>query len=132
MSKLYIAGPMRNVPYLGFHKFITAKDWLIIEGYEVCSPVDLDIAAGFNALDMPEDSDWSVIPAELDLKEIMKRDIAALLECDGVYMLSGWSTSVGARAEHAVSIWAKQFQMYEDKESMILTDSPSTDRSIRG
>jgi hypothetical protein len=33
----------------------------------------------------------------------MKEDLAALLNCDGIYMLKNWGASQGARIEHVVA-----------------------------
>lgn len=33
----------------------------------------------------------------------MAKDIIALLQCEGIYMLAGWEESQGARIEHAIA-----------------------------
>ena len=33
----------------------------------------------------------------------MAKDIIALLQCEGIYMLAGWEESQGARLEHALA-----------------------------
>lgn len=35
--------------------------------------------------------------------QYMKEDLAALLNCDGIYMLKNWGASQGARIEHVVA-----------------------------
>ena len=33
----------------------------------------------------------------------MAKDIIALLQCEGIYMLAGWEESQGAQIEHALA-----------------------------
>jgi len=39
----------------------------------------------------------------LTWKEHMIADMAALFDCNGIYMLHGWADSKGARIEHAIA-----------------------------
>ena len=41
------------------------------------------------------------------------KDIANLLQCEGIYMLQGWEESQGARIEHAMAKDAKLIVFYE-------------------
>ena len=40
-----------------------------------------------------------------NLKEIARRDVDAIFQCEMIYMLRGWENSKGARAEHALANW---------------------------
>jgi hypothetical protein len=40
---------------------------------------------------------------ELSWEDYMKEDIAALLKCDSIFMLTNWGQSKGARVEHAIA-----------------------------
>lgn len=55
--KIYVIGPMPSVPYFNFPAFDKAAAELRKRGYLPLSPADIDRKAGFDALDMPEDSD---------------------------------------------------------------------------
>ena len=116
-TRWYIAGAMRGRVGFAFDLFDAARDKLIAEGDEVVSPADIDRAHGFDPKNLPEDWDWSVIPDAdiLKLEHIIPRDINALLECDGIYMLKGWLWSVGAFAEWAVALWANKLIRYEEE-----------------
>lgn len=46
-------------------------------------------------------------------EDFMRADLAALLECDGIFMLHGWERSVGARCEHMVAAMCGLEIMYE-------------------
>lgn len=48
--------------------------------------------------------------------DFMRADLAALLECDAIYMLNGWEWSVGARLEHHVAALCGIQIRYEDSE----------------
>lgn len=41
------------------------------------------------------------------------KDIANLLQCEGIYMLQGWEESQGSRIEHAMAKDAKLIVFYE-------------------
>ena len=85
MIRLYIAGPMSNLPGLNFPAFHAAAARLRALGYEVVNPAEInaDPTAGWLAC--------------------MKADIKQLVDCDGIALLPGWEKSKGARIEHALA-----------------------------
>ena len=104
--KIYIAGPMRGKKWFNFPDFDWAKESLERAGWEVISPADLDREIGFDVASLPPDTDWSdVSKLGFDLKAAIQRDVAAILNCDAIFMLHGWSESRGAKAEKAVAEW---------------------------
>lgn len=86
--KIYIAGPMRGHPSLNFESFFVQARRLKGLGWDVINPAEEDVKR-----------------MELDIvltyKEVLAADIALLSTCDAIYMLTGWQSSPGARAEHA-------------------------------
>ena len=96
---------MRGYPWFNFPAFDAMRDWLVLQGYQVVSPADLDRANGFDAASMPEDWDWHQLPPHLNVREIVQRDLAAIQMCDGIALLKGWRKSTGACAELAVAQW---------------------------
>lgn len=104
--KYYIAGPMLRKPHYNFPAFDAARDMLLREGHEVVNPADMDRTIGVDANIMPEDTDWSAIPAGMDKDATIRNDIAALLGCDAIYMLKDWAMNDGSTAEFAVARWA--------------------------
>lgn len=90
--KLYLAGPMRGKPKFNFPAFAEAAGKLRALEHEIISPHELDLEAGLdgNAEERP-------------FVEYMRRDLPALLACEGVALLPGWSASRGARLEVCVA-----------------------------
>ena len=90
--KIYIAGPMRGKKWFNFPDFDWAKESLERAGWEVISPADLDREIGFDVASLPPDTDWSdVSKLGFDLKAAIQRDVAAILNCDAIFMLHGWT-----------------------------------------
>ena len=100
--KLFISGPMRGIPYYGFPAFDAAKAAFEAAGFDVVTPADLDRAAGFDAMDLPETTDWNT-EAGFDVRAAMKRNIDALLDSDGVVFLEGWGGSLGCNIERLIA-----------------------------
>ena len=83
MVKLYLSGPMRNLPDFNFAEFNRIAK-IIRFKYEV----------------------WLTNPAEsfggrkdLSRAEYMRKDIESLLKVDGIVMMDGWENSKGATLE---------------------------------
>lgn len=91
-QRVYIAGPMRWIPHWNWPAFFRAEDRLREHGYEVVNPARVDRERGIEA---PEDG----AADGLDMREAMRRDLLAILECDKVAVLPGWDSSRGAIAE---------------------------------
>lgn len=112
--RVYIAGPMRGIHLFNFPAFDAAKHRLVMQGYSVASPADIDRANGFDPSSLPNDYDWNQIPAAAGTREdIIKRDIEMLLTCNAIFLLPGWENSAGARAEAALARWAGMQVMLE-------------------
>ena len=95
--KLYVAGPMRNLPELNFPAFNKATQMLRESGFEVVNPVELN----------PDPN--------ADYIECMRIDLKALCDCDGIYLLQGWENSEGANAEFQVARMLKLSIYFEDE-----------------
>lgn len=83
--KVYISGPMTGIPHYNRGAFLFAEFILRAEGYEVVNPWRLGEVEGWGHFDY------------------MRRDLAALADCDGIYMLPGWWRSRGAKVEWFVA-----------------------------
>ena len=103
--KIYIAGGMRTYVKYNFPAFDEADEMLTKLGYEVVNPAQLDRDNGFDPETLPENHDWDNEPDGMDVKEVVKRDLLALMDCDAIYLLKGWERSEGATAEFAVATW---------------------------
>lgn len=100
-GKGYIAGPMSGYYEFNFASFDLARDELLMEGWEIISPADLDRAAGFDEIGMT-----GTEPLSTDMKrEFARRDLSALLDVDTVFVLKGWRESTGATHEVKIAHW---------------------------
>jgi hypothetical protein len=115
MSKtIYIAGPMRGIKWFNFPAFDAARGALGAAGWVVASPADMDRRAGLDPFTLPPDRDWNTLPDGYDFDEIRRRDLAAVMSADAIYMLPGWSRGKGARAEFAVARWWEKEVLYAE------------------
>lgn len=95
MAKCYIAGPMTGYPEFNYPAFHSAAAKLRAMGFDVVSPAELNpIDAG---LEVTEEYHAVLYPS------FIKRDIAALMECDHIVMLDGWEKSKGASLERHIA-----------------------------
>lgn len=86
VPRLYIAGPMSNLPDLNFPAFHAAAALYRSRGAIVINPAELNPNPGMA---------WS---------DAMRVDIACLATCDGIVMLDGWTASKGASLEHHIAV----------------------------
>jgi hypothetical protein len=84
--RVYCAGRMRGIKFFNFPAFFQADEFLRKLGYDVVNPAYLDVLSGFDARDLPEDTDWSVLPSDLDMREVISRDLEFLCGCDTIGM----------------------------------------------
>jgi hypothetical protein len=80
MKRIYLSGPMTGLPGLNFPAFAAMTANLRSDGHTVTNPAELN----------PDGGSWN---------DCMRRDIAALMDCDTVATLPGWEHSKGARLE---------------------------------
>jgi hypothetical protein len=97
--RVYLAGPMRGIPHYNFPAFDRAREALRAMGHDVVSPADLDRSAGFDAMTLPDDTDWGDVPPDFDLLEAMERDREAIRGADAICLLPGWQSSEGSQEE---------------------------------
>lgn len=83
--KIYISGKITGTTDYK-ERFARAEEMLKSRGHEVVNPCHID--------DGGETKPW---------EWYMKRCIPLLTECDGIYLLKGWSESRGARLEWMVA-----------------------------
>lgn len=81
--KIYIAGPMTGIPKYNRPAFHFEAMRLASEGHVVLNPATL--------------------PDGLSQPEYMDICLAMLRCADGIFLLSGWQHSAGAKAEHALA-----------------------------
>lgn len=80
--RVYVAGPMSNLPEFNYPAFFAATDRLELAGYGVINPARIEGREGCKS--------W------LDFMRASLMDLAA---CDGIALLDGWQDSRGAALE---------------------------------
>lgn len=81
MTRVYLSGPMSNLPDLNFPAFHAAAAALRGKGFEVINPAEISLDQG---------ASWEAC---------MRADIKALCDCDALALLPGWMDSRGAHLE---------------------------------
>ena len=83
--RIYIAGPMSGLPELNFPAFHAEAARLRALGYEVVNPAEINAE---------HPGDWA---------SCMKADLKQMMDCNGIYLLPGWTESRGATLEHSLA-----------------------------
>jgi hypothetical protein len=103
--KLYLCGPMTGYADLNHPAFYAAEEQLKSKGYEVINPARMDEELGLDPHKGVMEPDF--------LKDAAKRDLDAVMGCDGIVLLPEWEASKGAKAELAVAQWLdKKIYLY--------------------
>ena len=89
MSRIYISGPMSGYPDFNRPVFHATARKLRDQGFTVVNPAELD------ANDPPV--------VTLEWADYLRRDIVALMSCDEICLLPGWSDSRGAQLELSIA-----------------------------
>jgi hypothetical protein len=119
LNTIYIAGPMRGYPGLNFAAFDKARDFVNSTGeWEAVSPADLDRLRGHTPAPDEVEAFEDIAPENVERvrKNIIKRDVSAVLDCDAILLLPGWEDSQGAQAELCVAKWAEKDVYYYHPE----------------
>jgi hypothetical protein len=77
---------MTGVAEFNFPAFNEAAEQLRRRGFEVVSPAELDPTT---------DGEWSAY---------LRRDLLAMLDCEGIALLPGWALSRGASLEYQIAM----------------------------
>ena len=95
--KIYISGPIAGYPKFK-EVFESAATHLRALGLDAVNPVDVPA----HEHEGPCPPSYTRGP-EHSAACYLRTDLLALLECDSIFMLSGWESSIGARLEHSVA-----------------------------
>jgi len=117
-KRIYVAGPMRGIRHFNFPAFDAASLDLMIAGWTVISPADLDRQIGFDETAFAADYDWIDLgKIGFSIDDAIDRDVSAIKTCDAIYMLNGWEKSKGATAEKAIAEWRGIEVLYQSTRS---------------
>ena len=103
-STIYVAGPMRGHPDYNYPAFDRLTRVLRAQGWDVVNPADMD-RTQFQPDSDPSDFNPDINYEDQEfMRDALKRDMVAICDkCTAVYMMAGWETSKGAKAEHALA-----------------------------
>lgn len=107
-KKVYLAGPMSNIPYFNFPAFIDAAGELRKQGYLVFNPAESDIEKyGDFWRNCPKGThdetgvNGDHVPT---YREVLKIDLNWILDhAEAIALLPGWEKSKGVKAELALA-----------------------------
>lgn len=117
MRRLYLAGPMSNLPQFNFPAFYAAAAALRAMGFEVVSPAEMDADFGIDKEALAS-TDGNVESISLTWGDLLSRDVKLLADggITGIVFLPGWQKSRGARLEATVGLLQKNFEFFEYDE----------------
>lgn len=115
MTKIYLAGPMSNIPQFNFPAFAAAAADLRAQGWEVVSPAEEDYKYGVG-----EQAERSADGDPSKLRDtwgtILARDVKLIADSgiDGIVFLPGWRNSRGAKLEAFVGLLQERTFLFWD------------------
>jgi len=101
---IYVAGPMRGHDEYNYPAFDRQAQILEKQGWTVVNPAEMD-----RSISSPEKCPMEFNPStnyddQEFMREALHRDLDQICNnCTAVYMMSGWETSRGAKAEWATA-----------------------------
>lgn len=115
--KLYLAGPMSNIPAFNFPAFDRACERLRAANLEIVSPHEHDTPATQKAARASVDGKSLGGGAE-SWAECLARDVVLIGDvCDGIIFLPDWNKSRGAKLEAFTGLLTgKKFAVYVDHD----------------
>lgn len=114
--KIYLAGPMSNIPQFNFPAFHAATAMLRGQGWEVVSPAEEDHKHGIGtAAEASPDGAANTIPG-VTWGSVLARDVQLLADTgiQGIVFLPSWERSRGAKLEATVGLLC-DFSFWEYK-----------------
>lgn len=123
MSKsIYLAGPMRGIPYFNFPAFHAAREMLRAQGHIVFCPAENDIRRHGKDISIGNptgDIDMAAAEHQFDVAQAIHEDLTFIAvgdkngPCTTIAFLPGWEYSSGASGpEFALAKFLKREFMY--------------------
>lgn len=104
--KLYLAGPMRGIPFFNYPAFHQAAAALRDAGHHVFSPAERDGERHGGDISNPTGSETEAARLfGFSIRAAMEDDLVWICRhAEGIALLPGWDASKGAQAERALGI----------------------------
>lgn len=96
--RVYVAGPMTGIPHHNTPAFDVAAARIRAAGHEAVSPPDITRANPQQGIRSDGTISSSAYAA------LVRLDLIALLDCDAMVVLPGWTRSKGSKLELAVAL----------------------------
>lgn len=108
--RLYLAGPMAGLPGHNFDLFDRAAKAVRATGHIVISPAEMTRRFWITATAAGTEDAYARVVPDIDerVATYLKRDLAELVQCDGVVLLPKWYGSKGATLEALVAKTLRQ------------------------
>ena len=127
IRRIYVAGPMTNVPQFNVPLFEHVTDVLRADGWDVVNPIELDPKEVYEAMlnspdgDLPSlvEATRHIPGADVEFFDAMARDLRVIDTCTHLCMLPGWEHSRGARLEHFFAT-SEGKQIFEYRQEMVI------------
>lgn len=103
MKAVYLAGPMRGIPFFNFPAFDEAAKRGHALGFIITSPAEHDREVGLDETLYPTGDIQQAEQDGFNLKASLDWDLSTIREQQAIALLPGWEKSVGAQAELAVA-----------------------------
>ena len=111
LKRIYLSGPITNIPELNRPAFDAAEKRLTASGHFVINPVNISVTFGTEEelaksfIALYDDRPFGSLEYSPKLAHaVMDADLAAVHSCDAIYLLRGWETSRGAKKELAEAL----------------------------
>lgn len=103
--RVYLAGPMTNIPHFNYPAFNAAAASLREEGHEVFNPAEHDIATfGKDISNATGNAEQATTEHGFDRRAALKADLSWICDhAEAIALLPGWEMSSGATAELALA-----------------------------
>lgn len=106
-KRIYIAGPMRGIPYFNFPLFFKAEENLHVLGHTTFNPARRDCDRHGKDISKDNPTGDLVLAGKqhgFSLRDALGDDMEYICRyADGIALLPGWENSKGAKAEKATA-----------------------------
>jgi hypothetical protein len=114
--RVYLAGPMSNIPQFNFPAFTAAAKELRKQGLDVVSPAEMDAALGIDKYALAS-ADGNPKDVPVTWGDLLSRDVKLIADggIQGIVFLPNWDKSRGARLEATVGLLQEDFLFFQYK-----------------